>query len=136
MYSNVHILVVDDLPTVRWTISALLRKIGYAKVSEASDGAHALELLQSCSVIGTSVNFIVTDWNMPVMNGLALLQRIRASSDLMHLPVVMITGEAETEQFIAATQAGVDGYIFKPSLSVGILKEVLDKALIKRGVIT
>lgn len=133
MFPEFHFLVVDDLPTVRCIVVALLKALGHTKVSEAEDGKKALKLLQSEDAPGTPINFVVTDWNMPVMDGLALLKTIRATVDLQHLPVLMITAEAETENIIAATQAGADGYILKPALNARIFKETLEKILTERG---
>lgn len=132
MHSNFHILVVDDLPTVRWIVTAMLNEIGYTKITQAEDGEQALKLLQSGDTVSAPIEFVVTDWHMPVMNGLALLRQIRASIDFKHLPVLMITSEAETESLETATRAGVDGYIHKPSLGTAILKETFDKILAQR----
>lgn len=132
MSPEFHFLVVDDLPTVRRIVVALLKALGHSKVSEAEDGEKALKLLQSGDALGTPINFVVTDWNMPVMDGLALLQTIRATANLQHLPVLMITAEAEANNIIAATKAGADGYILKPSLNAVILKQTLEKILMKK----
>jgi two-component system chemotaxis response regulator CheY len=133
MSPEFHFLVVDDLPAVRRIVVALLKTLGHTKVSEAEDGEKALKLLQSDDGLGTPINFVVTDWNMPVMDGMALLQTIRATVGLQHLPVLMVTAEAEADNIIAATKAGVDGYILKPSLNARIFKETLEKILMKRG---
>ena len=135
MRSGFHFLVVDDLPVIRYVVGTMLRTLGHCHVSEAEDGAKALRLLQSANDTGMPVDFVVTDWNMPVMNGMALLQTIRASADLEHLPVLMVTAEAETDNIAAATQAGVDGYIVKPFLDERTLKNTLDDILRKRGLI-
>ena len=82
-----------------------------------------------------AIDFVVTDWNMPLMDGLELLKQIRADSVLCHLPVLMVTAEAKRENIIAAAQAGADGYIVKPFNAV-TLKEKLDKILLKKGLVT
>lgn len=130
-----HFLVVDDLPTTRFMIVALLKRLGHTTVSEAEDGEQALKRLQSSEAPGTPVNFVITDWHMPVMDGLTLLRTIRASADLLHLPVLMITSEAESDNISAATQAGADGYLVKPALSAAIFKETLNKILVKRELV-
>jgi two-component system chemotaxis response regulator CheY len=128
MAVELNFLVVDDFSTMRRIITGLLKELGYAKIHEAEDGAVALKFLQSDP---TFVNFVVTDWNMPVMDGLTLLKSIRATANLSHLPVLMVTAEAKKENIIAAAQAGADGYIVKPFNAV-TLKEKIDKILSKR----
>lgn len=127
---NLHFIVVDDFSTMRRIIVHLLRDLGYTRVSEAEDGEQALKLLRNKDA-GCPINFVITDWNMPVMNGLTLLQTIRAQVGLRHLPVLMVTAEAKKDNIIAAAQAGADGYIIKP-FNAATLKEKLDRILAKR----
>lgn len=115
------ILVVDDFSTMRRIIKNLLRDLGFQNVSEADDGNTALPMLQN-----GDYDFVVTDWNMPGMQGIDLLREIRADENLCHIPVLMVTAEAKREQIIAAAQAGVNGYIVKP-FTAATLKEKLDK---------
>jgi two-component system chemotaxis response regulator CheY len=129
--SQFHFLVVDDFSTMRRIISNLLREIGFSKITEAEDGEKALHCLRSSDGI-TPINFVVTDWNMPVMDGLTMLQRIRDTAGLKDLPVLMVTAEAKKENIIAAAQAGADGYIVKP-FNAATLKEKIDKIIAKRG---
>lgn len=133
MLSRFHFLVVDDLPSVRWIVAALLREIGCTNISEAGDGKQALTLLQPGGLSTTPVDIVLTDWKMPVMDGMALLRTIRSSAALAHLPVLMITAEAEDDSVAAATAAGADGYIIKTGLSAKILRLTLDGILKKRG---
>lgn len=121
MDKNMKVLVVDDFSTMRRIIKNLLRDLGFTNVSEADDGATALPMLQ-----GGDFEFVVTDWNMPGMQGIDLLRAIRADDKLKHIPVLMVTAEAKKEQIIAAAQAGVNGYIVKP-FTAATLKEKLDK---------
>lgn len=115
------ILVVDDFSTMRRIIKNLLRDLGLTNTQEADDGQTALPMLKE-----GDFDFVVTDWNMPGMQGIDLLKHIRADEKLKHLPVLMVTAEAKREQIIAAAQAGVNGYIVKP-FTAGTLKEKLDK---------
>jgi len=115
------ILVVDDFSTMRRIIKNLLRDLGLTNTFEADDGQTALPMLKD-----GDFDFVVTDWNMPGMQGIDLLKHIRADDSLKHLPVLMVTAEAKREQIIAAAQAGVNGYIVKP-FTAGTLKEKLDK---------
>ncbi|MGL4734660.1 MAG: chemotaxis response regulator CheY [Enterovibrio sp.] len=121
MDKNMKILVVDDFSTMRRIVKNLLRELGYTNIIEADDGTTAMPILRK-----GDVDFVITDWNMPGMQGLDLLKNIRSDAALKHLPVLMITAEAKRDQIIAAAQAGVNGYIVKPFTS-GTLKERLDK---------
>ncbi|MFA7290611.1 MAG: chemotaxis response regulator CheY [Rhodocyclaceae bacterium] len=114
-------LVVDDFSTMRRIVRNLLKELGFVNVDEAEDGAIALQKLQA-----GGFDFVVSDWNMPNMDGLTLLQTIRAAPNLKHLPVLMITAEAKKENIIAAAQAGASGYIVKPFTSA-TLSEKLQK---------
>src|SRR5215510_14654423 len=116
-------LIVDDFSTMRRIVRNLLKELGYTIADEAEDGAVALQKLES---MPTEYNFVVSDWNMPNMDGLTLLQKIRSSPQLKHLPVLMITAEAKKENIIAAAQAGASGYIVKP-FTAAVLAEKLVK---------
>ena len=121
------ILVVDDFSTMRRIIKNLLRDLGFTNVSEADDGSTALPMLQN-----GDFDFVVTDWNMPGMQGIDLLRAIRSDDNLKHLPVLMVTAEAKKEQIVAAAQAGVNGYVVKP-FTAATLKEKLDKIFQRLG---
>jgi two-component system chemotaxis response regulator CheY len=124
---KMKILVVDDFSTMRRIVRNLLKELGFTNVDEAEDGAIALQKLQ-----GGGFDFVVTDWNMPNMDGLTLLQTVRATPQLKHLPVLMITAEAKRENIIAAAQAGASGYIVKP-FTAGTLSEKFVKIFEKMG---
>jgi two-component system chemotaxis response regulator CheY len=114
-------LVVDDFSTMRRIVRNLLKELGFLNADEAEDGAVALAKLTS-----EHFDFVVTDWNMPNMDGLTLLQQIRANAQIKHLPVLMITAEAKKENIVAAAQAGASGYIVKP-FTAATLNEKLSK---------
>jgi len=118
---NMKILIVDDFSTMRRIIKNLLRDLGFTNTAEADDGQTALPMLQS-----GNFDFLVTDWNMPGMEGIELLKRVRADENLKSLPVLLVTAEAKKEQIVEAAQAGVNGYIVKPFTS-GTLKEKIEK---------
>jgi two-component system, chemotaxis family, chemotaxis protein CheY len=124
---KIKFLVVDDFSTMRRIVRNLLKELGFTNVDEAEDGAVALQKLQ-----GGGFDFIVTDWNMPNMDGLTLLQTVRADPNLKALPVLMITAEAKKENIIAAAQAGASGYIVKP-FTAATLNEKLTKIFEKMG---
>ena len=118
---NLRILVVDDFPTMRRIVKGLLSELGYRNIAEAEDGKQALSVLQS-----QPIDFVVTDWNMPNMQGIDMLRAIRSDSRLRSIPVLMVTAEAKREQIIEAAQAGVNGYVIKPFTGV-TLKEKIGK---------
>lgn len=124
---NLCFLVVDDFSTMRRIVRNLLKELGYNNVEEAEDGADALAKLNS-----GCFQFVVSDWNMPNIDGLDMLKRIRASDALKHLPVLMVTAEAKKENIIAAAQAGASGYVVKP-FSAATLEEKLDRIFEKLG---
>lgn len=125
--SKIKFLVVDDFSTMRRIVRNLLKELGFTNVDEAEDGAVALQKLK-----GGGFDFVVSDWNMPNMDGLTLLQTVRADPTLKHLPVLMITAEAKKENIIAAAQAGASGYIVKP-FTAATLNEKLTKIFEKMG---
>ena len=114
-------LVVDDFSTMRRIVRNLLKELGYSNVDEAEDGAMALSKLKN-----EQFDFVISDWNMPVMNGLDMLKSIRADAALAKLPVLMVTAEAKKENIIAAAQAGANGYVVKP-FTAATLDEKLNK---------
>ncbi len=124
---NMKFLVVDDFSTMRRIIRNLLKELGFSNVEEAEDGAVALQKLRN-----GHYDFVVSDWNMPNMTGLELLQQIRADANLKHLPVLMVTAEAKKENIIAAAQAGASGYIVKP-FTAATLEEKLNKIFERQG---
>ena len=118
---NIKILVVDDFPTMRRIIKNLLKDLGYENVDEAEDGQMGLEKLRN-----GNFEFVVSDWNMPNLDGLGMLKQIRADANLSSLPVLMVTAEAKKENIIAAAQAGANGYVVKP-FTAATLEEKLNK---------
>jgi two-component system chemotaxis response regulator CheY len=118
---NTRFLVVDDFSTMRRIVRNLLKELGYTNVDEAEDGAMALNKLRS-----EAYDFVVSDWNMPVMDGLTMLQEIRKDPALSKLPVLMVTAEAKKENIVAAAQAGANGYVVKP-FTAATLDEKLAK---------
>ena len=125
MNPKLKFLVVDDFSTMRRIVKNLLQELGYANIEEADDGATALPMLQA-----GDFDFLISDWNMPTMPGLALLKAVRADPKLAKIPVLMVTAEAKREQIVEAAQAGVSGYIIKP-FTAQTLSEKLGKILNK-----
>ncbi|NPA53422.1 MAG: response regulator [Aquificae bacterium] len=118
---NIKILVVDDMATMRRIIKGLLNQLGYKNIEEAEDGKVALQKLKT-----QKFDFVVTDWNMPNMTGLELVQEIRKDPELKDLPVLMVTAEAKKENVLMAIKAGVNNYIVKP-FTAEVLKEKMEK---------
>ena len=105
-----HALVVDDSRAVRKLLSHTLEVLGY-EVTEAENGAAALDALRTRP---SPVQLILTDWNMPEMNGLDFLKAVRSNPDYGRVPVVMVTTETEMEHMAAALEAGANEYVMKP----------------------
>lgn len=124
---NLRFLVVDDFATMRRIVRNLLQDLGYKNVEEAEDGQDALAKLRS-----EKTDFVISDWNMPNMDGLQMLTEIRKDDALKALPVLMVTAEAKKENIIAAAQAGANGYVVKP-FTAAILEEKLNKIFDKLG---
>ncbi len=127
MDKNMKILIVDDFSTMRRIIKNLMRDLGYANTHEADDGSTALPVLKS-----GSFDFLITDWNMPIMQGIDLLKAVRADPHLASLPVLLVTAAARREQIEAAADAGVNGYIVKP-FTAQTLKEKIEKIFERLG---
>ena len=109
MDKSSKVLIVDDFSTMRKVIRNLLKQLGYENIVEAEDGVIALETLKS-----QKIDFVISDWNMPNMNGLELLKEVRADGALAKTPFLMVTAESLKENVVEAVKAGVDNYIVKP----------------------
>jgi two-component system chemotaxis response regulator CheY len=118
-------LIVDDFSTMRRIIRNLLKELGHTNADEAEDGVAALAKLR-----GGGFEFVVSDLNMPNMNGFELLREIRADATLAALPVLLVTAEAKKEDIVTAAQLGASGYIVKP-FTKATLEEKLGKILLK-----
>jgi len=123
--ANIKILIVDDSPTMRRIIVNALNKIGYTDIGEASGGLEALEMLGK-----ESYDLILTDWNMPEMNGEQFVTELKKNDSLRDIPIIMITTRGMKEDVITAVKLGVKGYIIKP-FTPDVLKEKIDDVLNK-----
>jgi two-component system chemotaxis response regulator CheY len=112
-------LVVDDSPTMRRIVCNALHEIGYEDIAEAEDGEDAIETLEAASP-----DFVITDWNMPNMNGLDLTKSIRDHTEYGHLPILMITTRGMKEDVVTAMQAKVNNYIVKPFTPAVLRKKI------------
>ncbi len=120
-------LIVDDFSTMRRIVRNLLKEIGHADADEAEDGVAALQKLRN-----GKFDFVVSDINMPNMNGFQLLNEIKGDDKLKHLPVLMVTAEARKEDIVMAAQGGAAGYIVKP-FTKSTLEEKLANIFKKMG---
>ncbi|ANI81731.1 MULTISPECIES: chemotaxis response regulator CheY [Kosakonia] len=125
--TNLRFLVVDDFSTMRRIVRNLLKDLGFNNVEEAEDGLDALNKLRA-----STFDFVISDWNMPNMDGLQLLTEIRNDAAFSKMPVLMVTAEAKKENIIAAAQAGASGYVVKP-FTAATLEEKLNKIFEKLG---
>jgi two-component system chemotaxis response regulator CheY len=103
-----NVLVVDDSGVMRKIIARSLAALGINDIEEAGDGREALEVFGD----GSAFDLVITDWNMPEMNGLELTKQIRSGGS--KVPVMMVTTESEKESVLKAIQAGVNDYLVKP----------------------
>lgn len=127
MVHELRFLVVDDFSTMRRIVRSLLKESGYADVDEAEDGAVALKKL-----LASKFDFVVCDINMPNMNGFELLDEIKKTDSLKHIPLLMVTAEARKEDILLAAKSGAAGYIVKP-FTKAILEEKISLILTKLG---
>ena len=123
--SDLKFLVVDDFSTMRRIVRGLLKEMGCINVEEAEDGVVALQMLKT-----NHYDFVVSDINMPNMNGFDLLKALKADDSLKHIPVLMVTAEARKEDILLAAQSGAAGYVVKP-FTKATLEEKVTKIMQK-----
>ena len=104
------ILLVDDSNSMRRIQKKLLAQLGETDIVEAADGVLALKELQTVG----QVDLILTDWNMPNMDGISFVREVRANDDWKAIPIIMVTTEGEKSRILEAAQAGVNNYLTKP----------------------
>lgn len=129
MNKDLKFLIVDDFSTMRRILRNLLKEVGYENVEEAEDGNQAFHKLQIMAF-----DFVITDINMPNMNGFQLLKSIKTEDKLKHLPVLMVTAEARKEDIVLAAQSGAAGYIVKP-FTKATLEDKLKVILVKYNLV-
>ena len=120
--TSLKVLVVDDMSTMRRIVKNVLKQIGFSDMVEAENGQDALNKLRAAGDFG----LVVSDWNMPVMQGIELLRAVRADAELKALPFLMVTAEAQKENLIEAVQSGVSNYVVKP-FTAEVLQGKLEK---------
>ena len=123
--TDLKFLIVDDFSTMRRIVRGLLKEMGCQNADEAEDGTAALGMLKQARY-----DFVVSDINMPNMNGFDLLKAIKTDDSLKHIPVLMVTAEARKEDIVRAAQEGAAGYIVKP-FTKATLEDKVQKILQK-----
>lgn len=117
---KIKILIVDDFTTLRMSLRSVLEQLGYSKIDEAEDGQEAVGKLKE-----KDYDLIISDIDMPVMNGFELLDYVKKDDSLKNIPVIFITAEAEREKIVESIKAGLDAYITKP-FSISTLQQKID----------
>lgn len=116
---KMRVLVVDDCPSMRRTVKTILKDIGFSNISEACDGIQALSHLKS-----GGYRLLMTDWNMPNLDGLSLVRMIRNDPELKDMIVIMVTAEAEKGHVVEAIKVGISDYVVKPFTAETVLKKI------------
>lgn len=119
-----RILIADDMPAERELLRSLLVELGFTSIVETTNGAEAFLHLEVACIANEEIELVITDWNMPEMNGLELLQKIRGEPRVAKVPTLMLTSIGESGQVIHAIKAGVSDYIVKP-----VTKDTLERKL-------
>jgi two-component system chemotaxis response regulator CheY len=117
---NIKILIVDDFATLRMSLKSVLEQLGYPEMDEAKDGQEAIDKLKE-----KDYDLIISDIDMPVMNGFELLDYAKKDDNLKNIPVIFITAEAEREKIVESIKAGLDAYITKP-FSISTLQQKIE----------
>ncbi|MBD3610494.1 MAG: response regulator [Gammaproteobacteria bacterium] len=121
--SKLHILLVDDIKSMRSMIRGILFKVGIQKVSDAANGHEGISVLKQ-----ENIDLIISDWNMPGMDGLEFLKAVRADETFKDLPFIMVTAENAKEMVVEAIQNGVSEFVAKP-FTEGTIREKIEKVL-------
>lgn len=127
---DTRVLIIDDMSSIRDLVKNQLKAMGFKNIQEASDGEDALRILIQQNKPATSIQLVISDWNMPHMKGIDLLKHVRATAEWRNLPFVLLTSEAERDQVTEAVLAGASQYIVKP-FSAKIFEDKLKTAYLK-----
>ena len=111
---NARILVIDDMKTMRMVMKKSLKQLGYQNISEADDGETAWPMIEQAVSSGEPFDLVLSDWNMPKMQGVDLLKKVRANPKTATLPFILVTAESEKDQVQDALKSGVSHYVVKP----------------------
>ncbi|HIJ89776.1 MAG: response regulator [Desulfobulbaceae bacterium] len=117
------ILVVDDVDIMHMVLRQMLGMLGFSKIISALDGRRAQQIIQT-----EKIDLIISDWTMPEMNGIALLNFVKGNANWAHIPFIMVTSDMAKDSILVAKKAGVDDYIIKP-FSAATLETKITRAL-------
>jgi two-component system, chemotaxis family, chemotaxis protein CheY len=120
------ILVVDDFESMRRILKQVLGDIGFRSITLAPDGATALALLEK-----GEFGLLITDWDMPGMEGIELVAAVRADPRLAAMPILMVSAEAQREKILRAARAGVSDYLVKP-FTPDMLRASIERIFLRR----
>lgn len=123
---HTRILIVDDMPSLRDLLKAYLRRLSFRNISEADDGRMAYQALLAAKAAGAPFELVISDWNMPNLDGLEFLKLVRSSPEWKNLPFILLTTESEKAKVLEAVMAQVSNYMVKP-VEEAVLKEKLTK---------
>ena len=112
--ADTKFLVVDDFATMRKIIKKVLNELGYTNVEESDDGKNALPIIHAAHDAGKPFQFVISDWNMPGMQGIDLLKACKADPRFKTMPFMLVTAESEQKHILEAAKAGVSDYVVKP----------------------
>ena len=131
--NETKILVVDDMATMRTRVINQLKGMGFSSIEQAGDGQQAYEILQQKMSEGNPIELVISDWNMPVMTGIELLEKLRSEKNFSALPFVIITAEGEKPQVMRALKSGVTDYLIKPVDKVVLEQKLMDLTSIRKA---
>ncbi len=112
--TSTNILLIDDMKGVRVLVAKILKELGYQNIKEASNGKEGLDVLKSLYGKTDSIELVIADLRMPVMDGMELLKIVRNTSEFKNLPYVILTAESEKSNVVTAVKLGVNDYLIKP----------------------
>ena len=124
--TDTKILIVDDMPSLLDLLRAYLRRLGFKNIAEAANGHEAHAAMVNAKTLGRPFELVISDWNMPVVDGLALLKLVRSNAEWENLPFIILTTESEKAKVVEAVVAGVTNYMVKP-VEEDVLKDKLEK---------
>ncbi len=132
--AEIKILVIDDMAAMRMRIMNQLKTMGFLKIEQAENGQHGYELIKKEQAAEQPFQLIISDWNMPLMTGIELLEKVRADSTLTGLPFIMVTAEGEKPLIIRAVKSGVTDYLIKPVDKAALEKKLLNLPVLRKVV--
>lgn len=117
-------LIVDDMPSLREVLKALLKKNGFNQITEANDGQEAYQMMVAAKAAGKQYDVIICDWNMPNMNGMEFMKVIKAVDTWKSIPFILLTTESEKAKVMEAIVAGATNYMVKPVQEATVMEKL------------